>query len=202
MKAKEHSHLIDNVVDALRKAATELEAFQVQVALGKAEAEDKYEAIKKNFNAFVHENKFKVKEGQQQLTDLHGMFDELLVQLALGKADTLEAFKEQKKKLLFRIHEIEVKIKTNELLNRIYDYALIDIEMFKVQLEILEERYEEGKEHVEESFEKGKEQFNKFIEDFKAKYSNKKEETQWEHFQNEISEAFSHFKNAFSKVPH
>lgn len=202
MKTKENSHLIDNVVDALRKAATELEAFQVQVALGKADAEDKYEEVKKNFNAFVHESKFKVKEGQQQLNDLHGMFDELLVQLALGKADTLEAFKEQKKKLLFRLHEIEVEIKTNELLNRMYEYALIDIEMFKVQLEILEERYEQGKEQVQESFERGKAQFNEFIENFKAKYSNKKEKTQWEHFQDEVSEAFTHFKNAFSKVPH
>ena len=61
MKTKENSHLIDNVVDALRKAATELEAFQVQVALGKAEAEDKYEEVKKNFNAFVPESKSKVK---------------------------------------------------------------------------------------------------------------------------------------------
>lgn len=202
MKTKENNLLIDNVVDALRKAATELEAFQLQVALGKAEAEDKYEEVKKNFNAFVHESKFKVKEGQKQLNDLHTMFDELMVQLALGKADTLEAFKEQKKKLLAKLHEIEVEIKTNELLNRMYDHALIDLEMFKVQLEILEERYEQGKEQVNESFEKGKAQFNTFIEDFKAKYADKKEKTQWEHFQDEVSEAFSHFKSAFSKVPH
>ena len=115
MKTKEHSHLLDNVVSALRKAATELEAFQVQVALGKAEAEDTFEKAKKKFDGFIHESKFKVKEGQQQLNDLHGMFDEVQVQLALGKADTLDAFKDQKKKLLNKLHEIEVEIKTNKL---------------------------------------------------------------------------------------
>ena len=199
MKTKEHSHLFDNVIGALRKAATELEAFQVQVALGKAEAEDTFEKAKKKFDGFIHESKFKVKEGQQQLNDLHGMFDELQVQLALGKADTLDAFKDQKKKLLNKLHEIEVEIKTNKLLNRMYNYTLIDIEMFKVQLDILEESYDKGKEKVKESFESGKTQFNTFIEDLKTKYDNK-EETQWEHFQNEISEAFTHFKSAFSKV--
>lgn len=200
MKAKENSHLIDNVVGALRKAAVELEAFQVQLALGKVEAEDKYEEAKKKFNSFVHESKYKVKEGQKQLDELHGMFDELMVQLTLGKADTLEAFKEQKKWLLHTIHDIEVKIKSSPFLNRMYDFTLIDIEMFKVQLEILEEKYEHGKEYVKDAFDKGKEEFNDFIETFKAKYSGKKEETRWEHFQSEISEAFSHFKNAFSKV--
>ena len=202
MKAKENSHLIDNVVDALRKAAVELEAFQVQMVLGKAEAKDKYEEAKEKFNNFVHESRYKVIDGQKKLHDLYGMFDELRLQLALGKADTLETFKEQKKRILRSLHEIEVAIKTNKMLNRMYANALIDIELFKVELEILEEKYELGKDYVKEAFEKGKEEFNEFIEDFKAKHSNKKEETQWEHFQSEISEAFSHFKSAFNKVEH
>ena len=42
----EHNHLSDKVADALRKAAVELEEFQVQFALGKAEAKDKYEEVK------------------------------------------------------------------------------------------------------------------------------------------------------------
>ena len=40
-------HFIDKVVDALKKSAIELEEFQVQAALGKAEAQLKFEEIKK-----------------------------------------------------------------------------------------------------------------------------------------------------------
>ena len=67
------------------------------------------------------------------------------MQLALGKAETKEIFKKQKKQLLSTLHEIEVKIKTNETLNRMYALTLIEIEQFKIQLEILEQKFNEDK---------------------------------------------------------
>ena len=199
METMENVHFVDKVVNALRTAAIELEELQVQAALGKAEASDKYEEIKKKFNMFIHESKGKYETGMDKIEELHTQFDELRVQLALGKAETIEAFKEQKKQLLATIHEIEVKIKTNEKLNRAYSFMLVEIEKFKAQLEILEQRFDKGKEGATASFEKGKEEFNAFVEKMKSKYSNKTEATRWEHFQGEISEAFSHFKHAFSK---
>ena len=53
MKNNENSHFIDKVIDTLRKAADEMEEFQVKVALGKSEAEDKYEDIKKKFKKYL-----------------------------------------------------------------------------------------------------------------------------------------------------
>jgi len=199
MEATENKKILDKVVDALRKAAIEIEEVQVQAALGKAEAMDKFEDVKQKFNTFVHDSKMKYDEGREKVDEVHAKIDELRVQLNLGKAETTEMFKEQKEKLLTALHELEVKIKTNETLNRIYSYVLIEIDMFKVQLEILENEYDERKESVKSSFEKGKNEFNQFIEDFKSKYSKKEESTQFEHFQSEVSEAFSHLKNAFKK---
>lgn len=198
MEDKENMPFVDKVVKALRQSATEIEELQVQAALGKAEAKDKFEETKKKFNLFLHESKLKIKESKEKTDEIHAMFDDLRVQLALGKAETTEAFKEQKKQLLLKLHQLEVKIKTNKRFNRIYAFALIKIEEFKVQLEILEQKFEKGKQQAKVSFEKEKKEFDQFINRIKNKYS-KKEETRWEHFQDEVSEAFDHLKKAFAK---
>ena len=187
MEDKENTPFVDKLVNALRQSATEIEELQVQAALGKAEAKDKFEETKKKFNLFLHESKSKMKESKEKADEIHAMLDDLRVQLALGKAETTEAFKEQKKQLLLKLHQLEVKIKTNKRFNRIYSIALNNIEEFKVQLEILEQK-----------FEKEKNQFDHFINRIKNK-NNKKEETRWEQFQDEVSEAFDHLKKAFAK---
>ena len=200
MKNKEDVQFVDKVIGALRKTATEIEQFRVQTALGKAEAQDKYEEVKKKFNQFIHDSEFKVKDTKEKIDELNTKFDELRVQLALGKAETKEIFKKQKKQLLLTLHDIEVKIKTNETLNRMYALTLIEIEQFKIQLEMLEQKFNKEKVEAKDTFEKGKKDFNAFVEKLKGKYAKKKEEeTKLEHFQSEISEAFTHFKNAFSK---
>ncbi|TYP98211.1 hypothetical protein C7447_103382 [Tenacibaculum adriaticum] len=198
MTTKDNTQFADKVIETLRKAATEIEEFQVQAALGKAEAEDKYEELKKKFDLFIHDSKFKMKEGKEKMDGVNTKLDELRVQLALGKAESLDAFKAQKKKLLLKLHELEVEIKTNETLNRMYAFVLLEIEKFRVNLEVIEQKFGEGKKESKTSFEKGKKEFNQFIDNFKNKYG-KKKETKWEHFQGEISEAFDHLKHAFTK---
>lgn len=200
MKNKQDLQFIDKVIEALRNTAVKLEELQVKTALGKAEAKDKYEEIKKEFNLFIHESEFKVKGIKENLEELKAKFEELRVQLELGKAETIDIFKKQKKQLLLTLHEIEVKIKSNETLYRMYAISLIEIEQFKIQLEILEQKYKDDKKEVKSSFEKAKEEFYSFIDRLRIKYGKKKEETKLEHFQNEISEAFDHFKKAFSKA--
>lgn len=191
-------HFVDKVIEALRKSATELEEFQVQAALGKAEAQDKYEEVKRKFNQFIHENEYRIKDVKQKIEELHTKFDQLRVQLALGKAETKDVFKRQKKQILTIIHDIETKIKTHETLNRMYALTLIEMEQFKLQLEILEQKFDKEKPEAKASFEQGKKDFNTFIDKFRSKYTKKKEETKMEHFQNEITAAYDHFKKAFS----
>ena len=200
MKNKKDTQFVDKVIEALRKTAVNLEELQVKTALGKAEAQDKYEEIKKEFNLFMHDSEFKIKGLKENMEELKSRFEELRVQLALGKAETIEVFKKQKKQLLLTLHEIEVKIKSNETLNRMYAITLIEIEQFKIQLEILEQKYKQDKKETKSAYEKGKDEFNSFVDSIKVKYGKKKEETKYEHFQNEISEAFVHFKKAFSNA--
>ena len=197
MENSESKSLIDNAIEALKKSAVEMEKFQVKVALGKAEAKDSYEEIKKKLNLFIHESKFKIKSGKQKVDDVNTKLDELRVQLNLGKVESIEAFNHQKKRLLLTIHELEVKIKSNERLKKIYAIVLIEIETFKIQLEILEVKLNQNMVKTELSIKKSKENFHQFIEKLHVKYG-KKKETKWEHFHNEISEAFDHLKRAFN----
>ncbi|AUC81211.1 DNA replication initiation control protein YabA [Lacinutrix sp. Bg11-31] len=198
MENKEHTKFVDKIVEALKKSAIEIEEFRVQAALGKAEAQDKYEEAKKKFNLFIHESKFKIEVGKEKIDDINTKFDELRVQLALGKADTKDAFAKQKKQLLLLLHDIEVKIKTNKKMSHMYALVLVEIEKFKIHLDVLEDNFKDKKSDAKASFEKGKQEFNDYINTFKTKYS-KKEETKWEHFQGEVSQAFSHLKMAFTK---
>ena len=128
MKNTQDIQFVDKVIGALRKTAWEREEVQGKATLGKADAQDKYEEVKKKFNLFIHESEFKIKGVKEKIEELNTKFDELRVQLTLGKAETKEIFKKQKKQLLFTIHDIEVKIKTNETLNRMYALTLIEIE--------------------------------------------------------------------------
>ncbi len=87
-----------------------------------------------------------------------------------------------------------------ETIDRGLELLMVEIEKFKVQLEILEPKIEKGKEYAKASFEKGKKEFDEFIDKLNIKLeTEEKEDTRWDHFQDEISEAFVHFKNAFSK---
>ena len=66
MKNTQDIQFVDKVIGALRKSAIELEEFQVKAALGKAEAQDKYEEVKKKFNLFIHDSEFKIKGRPQE----------------------------------------------------------------------------------------------------------------------------------------
>ncbi|MCB9223058.1 MAG: hypothetical protein H6582_02680 [Crocinitomicaceae bacterium] len=198
----DNTHVVDKVVDALRKAATELEALQVQAALGKAEASDKYEELKKKFDHFVHETKIKFEQGKEKVGDIQeevqALLDELRVQLALGKAEGKEAFAEQKKKIIEKIRQIENKIKSNPTLNKAYAVVLVEMEKFKVLLEWLEQKFEDGKEVAADQFEKGKAELNSFISTVKEKFA-EADGGRWANFQDEMSQAFSHMAQAFKK---
>lgn len=199
---KEDDTFLDKAASFLKKAAAELEEFQVQASLGKAELADSYEDAKKKFNQVVHEAKFKMKDSSHEAyQDLRASLDELVVQLNLGKAETKDAFTEQKKKILLQLHEVEVKIKSDETLNKVKRNMLTDIELFKLKLELLEAQLNDGTDRFKATYEESKKEFLDFVEQMKSKYQDKEEETEkhWDHFQGEMTEAFNHFKQAFTK---
>lgn len=108
-------NLQEKIKDKLNKAKVEMEELSLQFTLGKAEAADKFEYLKKDFNTKVNEWKILgsqlVETGKVKSADLKVRFEELQIQLALGKAEAKELFQEQKKKIMQSISELEAEIK-------------------------------------------------------------------------------------------
>lgn len=198
MENTENMHFGDYVADGLRRSADELEEFQVQASLGKMEAFDTYNELKKKYAHYTQEIKLKAIEGKADLENLIGKIQDLQVQFELGKADTIDAFEEQKKKILLAIHEIQVTIKTNPTFIKTYAMLLETLEKIKLKLDILSEKLDPLKEKAKEVYEDKKKDLEKAISSFKEKFNEKTDvENKFDVFQDELALAYKHFKKAF-----
>lgn len=193
------SKVANTLINGIKKAQIDLEEFQLQLALGKAEAKDKYEQLKSKFNKLVHETKLKVNEMKGKKNELQMRLDELQLQLALGKADTLDAFNEQKKKIIRALNNLEKELENNAFTSEIKTKLQHEIEKFKIKLEILRLHFDLGKLDIKEEFEDKKADFLKHIQKMKDKISDKKDTAanKVENFSTEIKNAYKHLKKAF-----
>jgi|ERR1041385_8760550 outer membrane protein OmpA-like peptidoglycan-associated protein len=99
---------IEKIIESLKKAALELEKLQVQAALGKAEAKDKYEQARKEFRIKLEEIKRLAKGKYAALKPILESFE---VQFALGKMEAKEKFEESIKKFSQAIKKVESFLK-------------------------------------------------------------------------------------------
>ena len=99
---------IEKIIEGLKTSALELEKLQVQAALGKAEAKQKYEDARRKFNADIQNAKNAAKEKYEEIKPL---LESLQVQFALGKAEAKEKFDTNMKKFSEAIREIETILK-------------------------------------------------------------------------------------------
>ena len=107
---------IETVIEGLRKAAIELEAFQVQAALGKAEAKDKFAEARKKFNTLLHEAEISLdktaSDVKEKYKDVKPMLESIKVQFALGKAEARDLVDEQRKNFNNTLNKLESFLKT------------------------------------------------------------------------------------------
>lgn len=203
METLEQTSLSDKIINGLKKAATELEEFRLQAALGKAEAHDVYDEVKKKFNKYVHESKLRLDNAKdiakEKSVQIKALLETIQVQLALGKAESKEAFETQRKKITKALNELEEHIKKNKTANEYYTKLLLEIGKFRIKLDILKMRYELNKLETRIEFEERKKDLSKKLSDIKKRLLKKEEEAEgkWEHFRDEISDAYSHLKKAF-----
>lgn len=198
MNTTENTHLLDYAANGLRIAADELEKFQLQVALGKMEALEAYDELKKKYDHYVHEFQLKTEQGKEKFIQLQTKLDELRIQFALGKAETIEAFQEQKKRIISSIHEVQVMIESDPTYIKIYAYLLDALEKIKLKLEILSEQFEPTKERISKNLSQRKVQLDQIISDFKTKFSYTTNlDERMDTFRSEMALAYEHFKKAF-----
>ena len=197
-----HKNFASKIMDGIKKAQQEIEELAVQFSLGKAEAVDKYEEIKKEFSGKAAEWKTKIAamktHGEEKITKLRTLFENLELQLALGKADAKDEFEEQRKNILKAIHEVEAEIKSNPEWNERINEFNVEIEKFKLKLEILKLKFELKNFDLKEDINNGISEAEKKIDQVFGKMEEKWDATKekYSDFGEEISLAYSHLKKA------
>lgn len=109
------AHFGDKLSAFLKNASVKIEELQVQAALGKAEASDKLEELKKETRAKYQEVKSEFRSEIADATDeynhLKAKLEHLELQLALGRAESSEQIAEQKKKISEAFSDVKNLIK-------------------------------------------------------------------------------------------
>lgn len=111
------NRLSENVLSFLKQSVSNIEALQVQSALGKAELSDKLEEIKRDAKIKLANLKAEVnsvlREDKEEFNKLRSKIERLELQLALGEAETMDNLKEQKKNLKEAVSDIKNIIAQN-----------------------------------------------------------------------------------------
>lgn len=205
MATADKTTLTEKVIAGMKKATVELEEFRVQAALGKAEARDVYEDVKRKLNKFVHEHKQDLGDAEiiarDKAVKLKTLLETLQVQLALGKAESKQVFEVQRKKIEKALNDLETFLKNNKIANEYYTRLLMEAGKFRIKLDILKLRYELNKLEARIEFKSKQKEYSKKIEDIKKTLVKREKEAElkMQQFKDEISGAYIHLKRVFEK---
>jgi hypothetical protein len=195
--------LADAIISGIRNAATELELLRVQISLGKLEAKELFEDVKTEFKERIQKSKdrFNHFKKEEHVLKLINALEFLLVQLALGKAETAELFNEQAKKIKASINETERQIESNPQLKEFYAETHLELEKFRMKLELLELHYKLNKLKVELNFEEKRTEFMARLDKLKSILEEKETgaKRKFYHFKEEVAQAVDHIKKAFTE---
>lgn len=201
MKTSDNSSLSGRISEALKSALAELEELQVQMALGKLEAKDYFESVKKSVREEINLATQRLNQLKQQpgVLEVLNAFEHLQVQLSLGLAETEDAFTEQKKRILEELHKLEAALDRDSSLKEEFSQAKLAAEKLKLKLELLTLKYRLKKVEAEFHLGKYKDQLRERFENIRHNLEQKEKqaEDRWEHFRTEIGNAFGHIRKAF-----
>lgn len=195
--------ILVKIADKLMEAQREIDELVLQLALGQAEARDKFEEAKKDFSTRVAEFKATSLGAHAAYAskELKMLLEELEVQLALGKADSKEKFEEQKKKIEAVVAKVRAEFKRlkSEVLDK--EQFEHEFEKFKLKLEVLRLRFELKKFEVRDAFKEGMQEAKKKIE---QTASNLKEalstETKLKSFRKEVKDMYKHLRKVIQSI--
>ena len=196
------------VKDYLEDLKSTVEVLNLQLHLGRAEAEKAFEEQKANLRDWTVKMKSRVDEAEdlseEQTEKLKIALEELRLQAALGKATTKDMLKEQQQELKKRMEklrsDLDLVFETSqehsdqileELSLRLHDYQ-VKFDIFKLQLQL-------AKMEGEQELEKRKKEAAIKLQEFQQELEKRAEEAsgKWENFSDEMSQAWKHVRKAF-----
>lgn len=206
MKTEEttETNILQKVTDKLLAAQQEIDELALQLALGKADARDKFEDIKREFRSKVSELKnILANPAENYLSpEVKAKIEELELQLALGKADSKDLFEGQKKKIMNALTNLEEDIQRNWRRIKAPDFFVHEVEQFKLKMEILRLRFRLKKFDVRDDYRNRMQTVRREIKKMttKAKDRVNARQEKYDDFKYEISLAYKHIKNAVESL--
>lgn len=206
MKTEEttETNILQKVTGKLLSAQQEIDELALQLALGKADARDKFEEIKSEFRFKVNELKnILANPAENYLSpEVKAKIEELELQLALGKADSKDLFEWQKKKIMNALTNFEEDIQKNWRRIMAPDFFVHEVEQFKLKMEILRLRFRLKKFDVRDDYRTRMQTVRREIKKMttKAKDRLNARHDKYDDFKYEISLAYKHIKNAVESL--
>jgi len=192
------------IADNLIKAQQELDEFAVQLSLGKAEATEKFEEIKKELVTRLSSLKQIISSSNAASIseELKSKISMLQLELATGKTETKSSFDAQKKKIISAIYALEETIKEKLTSNESVHEIVNELEKFKIKLEILRLKFVLKKFELKTGFHSEMKEAGKKIEGILKTSKEKWHNTQktYTDFRQDISEAYGHIRKAVNKI--
>lgn len=193
-----------SVADKLLAAQQEIDELTVQLALGKAEARDKFNEIKKDFREKVSELKAFLANipSDIEISTIRKKIDELEMHLIQGEVNTREAFETQKDNLLKATSALEKTLERKVPFTAELQHFVHEMEKFKVKLEILRLKFSLKKMEVENEFRIRMDQAKAYINERRTLIKDKIDEgkEKYEDFGDEIRLAYTHFRKALKEL--
>lgn len=196
------------IKEHLEALKTTVEGLNVQLHLGKADAEKAFEEQKANLRDWTVKMSSRLDEAKElnkdQLAKIRQTLEELRVQAALGKATSEDLLREQQKELKKRLEQLRSDIDLvfgtgkehsdaflEELSLRLHDYQ-VKFDIFKLQLQLAKMEGEQEWENRRKEAEIKLQEFQKDLEKRAEEASGK-----LENFSKEMSQAWKHVRKAF-----
>ncbi len=203
-EVKPKEKILIRIADKLSEAQQEIDELAVQLALGKAEAKDKFEELKKEFRSRLNEFKhyLTVPSSDKELSGVRTIVENLEKDLERGEASTKEDFASQQKDILTTTTSLQDTLeKKAEVSSTSHDF-MHELEKFKIKLEILQLKFGLKKMEIKDEFRDRMDDARKYVDKIRERV---KEgmitgKDKYEDFREEIQLAYKHFRKALKEL--
>jgi hypothetical protein len=196
--------LLEKMAEGLLLAQQEIDELALQLSLGKSEAKEKLEEVKKEFIKGINTLKKSLQSALDQPIPLalKMKFEAVELQLQVGKVQSKESFDSQIKTLIAATIALEEEIKSLLHKMEVKGYFGHEIEKFLLKLEILRLKFGIKKFEIKEGFRSEMATVRKSIESFRenAKKLKALPAAAYDDIKTEISRNYKSLKNAISKL--
>lgn len=180
-----------------------LDELEVQLALGKAEASDKFAEWKETFGKQINTGKSMLTPSSETLNwaDVKAKFEHLEVQLALGKMEAEDAYQEQKDKILEAIDD--AKRDLQRAVSKVSKEFQEEADGFRATLENYQVQFALGKYEARDTLEDKKKELRDLVHEFRTKMDTvdvASEDDKFDAFMEEMGKSYEHLKSAFTSL--